>query len=369
MPKKQRYYRRPDGLYETIKTINGKRVAFRGKTCAEVDRKLLEFAEVEEMGRPFEAVIDEWYASIQKSVSEATLRVYSVSLKRLKAKFGAMRMREVRPIDIQRYIHEFERRGYAAQTVSIEISVLKAVFAYAVLCGDCEINPVREVKKSRRLPRQKRSALTEEQERRVERYRGEHWLLGLMLLYTGCRRGELLALTWQDIDREAGVIHVNKKLNYTGRARPHVDHFLKNRNAENNNGDERNVPLLAPLAAALPRNRIGKIFTNDDGEYLSSHEFNSVWRDFCRGVGFVELRQDEEGKEVEAFPITPHCFRHSFATLCYEAGVDPKTAAAYLGDTEAITQRIYTELRNGKHADGVERVNAYLELRAAVENG
>ena len=41
MAKKQKYYQRKDGLFETIKTINGKRVAFRGHSCREVDQKLL----------------------------------------------------------------------------------------------------------------------------------------------------------------------------------------------------------------------------------------------------------------------------------------------------------------------------------------
>ena len=40
---KSKYYKRPDGLFESIRTINGKRVAFRGKTCREVDRKILEY--------------------------------------------------------------------------------------------------------------------------------------------------------------------------------------------------------------------------------------------------------------------------------------------------------------------------------------
>ena len=36
---KDKYYKRPDGLYEVSRTINGKRVRFRGKTCREVDQK------------------------------------------------------------------------------------------------------------------------------------------------------------------------------------------------------------------------------------------------------------------------------------------------------------------------------------------
>ena len=55
----------------------------------------------------------------------------------------------------------------------------------------------------------------------------------------------------------------------------------------------------------------------------------------------------------------------STAPICFEAGVDAKTTAAYIGDTEQVTQAVYTELRERHHADSAERVNAYLELRAA----
>ena len=60
MVKKQKYYQRPDSLFEAIRTINGKRVAFRGKTCREVDRKMLEYREEVSVGRSFSVVADEW---------------------------------------------------------------------------------------------------------------------------------------------------------------------------------------------------------------------------------------------------------------------------------------------------------------------
>ena len=51
MAKKSKYHQRPDGLFEAIRTINGKRVAFRGKSCREVDRKIL-CREASERGIP-----------------------------------------------------------------------------------------------------------------------------------------------------------------------------------------------------------------------------------------------------------------------------------------------------------------------------
>ena len=59
MAKKNRYYVRKDGLHESIRTVNGKRVAFRGKTDREVDRKILEYREKLEQGRTVKEICDE----------------------------------------------------------------------------------------------------------------------------------------------------------------------------------------------------------------------------------------------------------------------------------------------------------------------
>ena len=60
MAKKSKYYVRPDGLHESIRTINGKRVAFRGKTDREVDRKILEYKDRSEKGRTVKEMVEEW---------------------------------------------------------------------------------------------------------------------------------------------------------------------------------------------------------------------------------------------------------------------------------------------------------------------
>ena len=363
MPK-AKYYRRPDGLYETKRTIRGKRVAFRGRTCAEVDKKILEYNVNVSRGRKFPVVADEWYEAVESTVSHNTHRTYSFALRRVKEYFTC-HVGEIRPLDIKRYITEFEGKGYALNTVQIELSVIKQIMSYAVMQGDIDLSPAAEVKHGKHLPKKKRNALTEEQEMMVEAFRGEDWLLGVMLLYTGARRGELLAMNWQDIDREKGVIRINKKLNYGYGNKPVLETFLKNRNKENNDGTSRIVPLLAPLAELLPRNRIGRIFTDENGDYLSGSQVTARWRSYCRAVGLTEWGYDENGNPQETFPITPHCFRHSFTTICYEAGVDAKTTAAFIGDTEQVTQQVYTELRARHHVNSAERVNAYLELRSA----
>ena len=340
-----KYHQRKDGLFESIRTINGKRVAFRGKTCREVDRKILEYNDKQELGRKFPEIADEWEREHEKEVSESTRRVYSFAVKRLKAAFQGLAS-EVRPLDVKRYIAAFEREGRAANSVQIELAVCKMIFAHAVLSGDIDVSPAAEVKRSRGLPAKKREALTEEQEAAVKAagiaQEACWWLFGYLLLYTGMRRGEALALSYSDIDRKAGVIHVNKKLSYAAGQFPKLEANLKSKNGL------RDIPLLPPLAAALPKNRVGLVFPGEDGGFMRASEIQRNWRAYCRDIGLNEIQRTDDGKLVETFPITPHCFRHSFATICYEAGLDPRQAAGILGDTPEVLESVYTHLRDNR---------------------
>lgn len=342
-----KYYQRTDGLYETIRKINGKRVAFRGKTCAEVDRKMIAYQEEAAKGRFVPDLVEAWEREKEAmvaagTIATSTLQTYNAGIKRIKAYFSGIRSGDVTPRDLMRYIRDMEGKGYAGQSVSTELSILKQVFSYAVLMGDIAVSPATEVQKSRRLPKGERRPLTEEEEKKVDQYRGPDWEMGMLLLYTGCRRGELLALTWQDIDRAAGVVHINKKLQMQF-VPPVLDGHLKNR-------ESRNTPLFDRLASVLPRDRIGLIFTDEHGNYLTRNTFLKRWTAYRQAVGLGD-------------DVTPHCFRHSYATLCYESGIDSKACAAFLGDTEEVTRKVYQALRDRHHKTSAAVVNAFIADR------
>lgn len=359
MAKKSKYYVRPDGLHESIRTINGNRVAFRGKTDREVDRKILEYQAQEKNGRKFSEVADEWERNHEKEIAESSRNVYAYAVKRLKTEFGAMLIKDIEPVDIKNYIRAFEAKGYKRDTVQIELSVCKMIFSHAVLKKDIRVSPATEVKKSRGLPTKKREALTEEQEAIVKAagnvQKARWWLFGYLLLFTGMRRGEALALSYKDIDRKAGVIHVTKKLSYACGQYPKLEDHLKSENGR------RDIPLLPPLAEVLPKSRIGLVFPGKDGGYMRASEITKNWRAYCRDVGLNEFQQADDGELLETFPITPHCFRHSFATICYEAGLDPRQAAQILGDTPEVLEGVYTHLREGRRQTAAEKLAAHFE--------
>ena len=358
MAKKAKYHVRKDGLHESIRTINGKRVAFRGKTDKEVDRKILEYREEEERGRTVGKVADEWQAARESEIMEATRVAYKAPLARLLDEMGDRCIRDVKPIQLERLLLDMQAKGYSFGTVKLTLSIIKQVFRWAVVHGDIDVSPAAELRTPRGLPRKERDSLTAEQIRAVTEYRGEGWLLGLMLLYTGCRRGELLALRYEDIDRKAGTITINKKISFaTGQ--PVLEHHTKT------DAGMRTIPLLSPVAEALPKNSIGPIFHEDDGGYLKQHHFSGLFRAVCDGCGLFEVETIERGSavlQVPKYTISPHWFRHTFATICYDAGVDAKSAAAIMGHAdESITIELYTHLTRSREQKSAEKLEAFIK--------
>lgn len=354
MAKKGKFYQRKDGLYEAIRTINGKRVAFRGRTEREVEQKMLDYKEKEERGKMFADVADEWEAEKEHEITEGSRVMYAREVRRAKDFFD-MPVKQMKPIDVKRYLAQMAKKGYSGSVVNAAITTVKQIMSYAVIQGYIEISPATEVRMPKGLPKKKRTALTEEQENIVRQSgidrSAPFWLFPYLLLYTGLRRGEAAALTYADIDRKNMVIHVTKKVNYIHGQRPTLDNFLKSENGL------RDVPLLPPLADALPKNAIGLVFSGKDGGYLKSGDIRTNWEKYCRAVGLV----DDSGDKLE-YPVTPHCLRHSFATICFEAGLDPRSAAKFLGDDVATVEAVYTHLRAGKKESAADKLKKYFAV-------
>ena len=362
---KKKYYVRPDGLHESIRTVHGKRVAFRGKSDREVDKKILEYKETAAKGRKIKEIADEWEREHESEISEGTALAYSKEVKRIKKAFGDFCASEVTPQMLQKDLYQFSKT-HKRSSVQQAKTVLGMVFQHAVISGDIATNPAADLLIPRGTEKgRSRQALTEEQERAViaweSRRNSDNVSLWYFLLFSGLRRGEALALQYSDIDRKENVIHVTKKVNFTNPQHPTVDDFLKSKNGK------RDVPLFRPLADRIPKNRIGLMFPGKSGGLMTAGEFRNNWIHFCREVGFSKTIKNSDGSTTETFAMTPHALRHSFATICYEAGADPRQAAQMLGDTPQVTEEIYTHLRTAKQKIAWEKMDAFISEK--VDSG
>lgn len=340
MARYPKYYVRPDGLHETILRINGKRKAFRGKTDKEVWEKVKAFDReadrIEaEKAAVFEKIADAWWAEIEPTLEHNTQKSYRPALARAKKEFAGRAPGEITAKEIDQYIKDFSATR-ARKTVVTQLQIIRQIFRKAEVDGVISYNPASAVKPPRNLTQTHRDAPLPEQIKLIKKGAGLPFgLFAYLVYYTGCRRGEALALTGADIDRKKNLVHIKKSVYHVGNS-PHIKQPKSDAGC-------RDVPLLPALAKLLPK-KLGKgyLFAEPDGSLLTNDHFTALYDAY---------------RDASGVTVTPHQIRHGYATALLESGVDPKTAQVLLGHAQlSTTMDIYTHVRDGQLKAAAEKM-------------
>ena len=210
-------------------------------------------------------VMEEWKEHHFPSININTRSGYIAPMKSIEAYFGNKHLDEIKPLDIDRFLQELlNEYNMAKQTIKLRLIVLNQVYNFAILNGYIENNPCTPVKVPQRAFTKKRELPPTELINIVKSSKNEEFgLYPLTVLLTGCRKSEVLALRYEDIDYENKTITVNKTIVYDGNI-PIVQPHTKT------DAGNRLVPLLPALEEALPKKRKkGFIFANDENEPLT----------------------------------------------------------------------------------------------------
>ena len=340
MAKYPKYYVRPDGLHETIIRINGKRKAFRGKTDKEVWDKVKAFDREQaqrDAAAPvtFGQIADAWWAEIEPTLEHNTQKSYRPALARAKKEFAGRAPGEITAKEIDQYIKDFSATR-ARKTVVTQLQIIRQIFRKAEVDGVISYNPASAVKPPRNLPQAHRDAPPPEEIQRIkDSVSLPFGLFAYLVYYTGCRRGEALALTGADIDRKKNLVHIKKSVYHVGNS-PHIKQPKSDAGC-------RDVPLLPALAKLLPK-KLGKgyLFAEPDGSLLTNDHYTALYDAY---------------RDASGVTVTAHQIRHGYATALLESGVDPKTIQVLLGHAQlSTTMDIYTHVRDGQLRAAAEKM-------------
>ena len=334
MAKYPKYYVRPDGLHETILRINGKRKAFRGKTDREVWEKVKAFdraaaeAEAQQAAKEattFATLANRWWDEIEPTLEHNSTKNYRPALKRAKDEFGDCQVSEITAQMIDAYIHDFSATR-ARKTAATQLQIIRQILRFAVVQGALPYNPAEALRLPKGLKVTYRMPPDEDQVKLIKAHAKDtpFGLFAALVYYTGCRRGEALALTGADIDRKAKRISITKSVYYVG-------NYAQIKQPKTEKGT-REVPLLDALDKLLPKRLPkGYLFAEPNGEPLTDDHFFDAYKKYQQATGVT---------------VTPHQIRHGYATALYECGVDFKTMQALLGHAQlSTTMDIYTHVR------------------------
>ena len=255
--------------------------------------------------------------------------------------YSSTKVSDIRGEHIQKFYNDLEKEGYAVSSIKIVAAILNGCMERAMKNGLIERNPVTLAE----LPRQKekvtRQAMSREQQELFMKYAKESYLyiFFAVMLRTGMRNGEMRGLKYSDVDKKKNVLHVQRTLKYI-EGQGYFEDTPKTQTSK------RDIPLTEDLVDLLEeqRNYWGfkvermdrYLFCNESGQPLSR---DRVQAEIDRIVKRIKL----DGYD---FPhITPHIFRHTFATRAIEAGMSPQVLKSILGHSSlAMTMDLYSHV-------------------------
>ena len=162
--------------------------------------------------------------------------VSRITRKRLIPFFGSLNLSDITPKDIDDFKVSIARQ-LKPSTVNEYLSILRAILRLAVDWEFLSVSPIRKVKLMRVQKEEPPTLTVAEADRLTDACSDPRLHLFAMIgLHTGLRIGEIVNLTWRDIDLKRGILKV----------RPKKDWVVKDR-------DIRDVPLSDPLGEALAR--------------------------------------------------------------------------------------------------------------------
>ena len=244
-------------------------------------------------------------------------------------------------------IEELTDKKLSNETINHIIFLCGAIFEYMVDSDVIAKNPVKKVSK---MPKDVKESvfLTAEECNKlfeVAKVKNENlYLVLLTSIVTGMRQGEVLALTWDDIDFNSNTISVNKTYSKGVLGKPKT------------NSSIRTVKISPKLAHLLKEHKLkakpsnlNLVFSNEAGNYIDSR--NLVNRFFKPCL-----------KEAELKDITWHELRHSCITALAEEKVNLKSIQKQVGhSSENTTLRIYTHATEKMDSELVDALDKLFE--------
>ena len=287
--------------------------------------------------------------------------------------FGKLQHLEVRVSDVDDFIGMLiNQNKLSASSIEKIVDVLNAAYNWALVREELKTNPVMPIKPTlkKRIKKMEMRTSTEsdvdvlsieEQERFEKTARatdektGEPkysaGVYGLLLLHTGMRVGESLALRWRDVDFVHGTLNIDK-----------------NRSMAKNRSGKENENKYIMHEGTTKNEKARKIELTpealEDLRVIKSRQPNATEEDFVvitqtgqpNTTTNIEHRMEAIYRNAGLMHLKGgvHILRKTFATEMYEKGARVKEIAAYIGDLESTVERYYIAIRKKRTINGKE---------------
>ncbi|MCI9626488.1 MAG: site-specific integrase [Clostridia bacterium] len=354
-------YQRKNGLWVCEITIgydeNKKRIK---KTVSSMDKDKLQKKindlkyknDCHLLTNPSDYTVGEWVSFWldtykRNSIKPTTYDMYKGSIDRyIVPKIGHYKLDKLNPIIIQKFINDISEKGLNAKEGLSQSSVKKVFITLSQACKQAVSanilyqNPCDGVQVPKKAPRESLAFTKEEQNQFLSNCNSETTFENLFVFAfnTGMRLGEMLALTWSDVDFENKTVNINKSISVVN---DYDNPERKSKtiiNTTKTDSGKREIPLTAKAIQCVSVQKLNNkknspfVFYSTAGTPLSKRNIYRAFNSLLK-------------KSNITTHLTVHSMRHSFATRLLEKGADIKTVSELLGHKSIqITLDIYSHV-------------------------
>lgn len=296
--------------------------------------------------------LNEWLELyVKASTKERTYKKYRFQAERyLLPALGEFELEKLSPGELQKFLLSLSGRGLAPNSVNFVVSILKASLKKGVALGVIDRQYSGAIVRPK-IRTGKVTCFTKPEQKKIENYileKRKPLLYGILLcLYTGLRIGELLALTWEDVDFEKGTLSVSKSCHDSWAE----NKYVKVIDTTKTQCSERTIPLpkkIVSILKTLKKTTRAKFVVVGKSEYGA--EIRCYQRTFMTMLKRLNI-------EHHGF----HALRHTFATRAIEVGMDVKTLSEILGHRDpSVTLRRYAHSLSEHKAEMMNKVGRLL---------
>lgn len=302
--------------------------------------------------------------------------------------FGTLQIYNVKKSDVLRYYaYLYEDRKFSVRTIQLYQNLLFPAFQLAVddliirinPCRNCMKDYVRGSMTSTRYPLSKK-----EQNALLDFVKNDsiysvYYPMISFFLGTGCRIGEVLGLTWNDINFEEKTVSINHQAIYKkkdGRFQWYAT-LPKNKKT-------RIIPIQDNLVNILKTHRSNSFFMSKSSSFeidgynnfvfINKHGKlyipNTIVRCF-HGIRDAYNKKEEEDsyykyQEPLLIPdFSPHTLRHTYCTRMAENGMDVKVLQEIMGHSNiSVTMQVYNHVDEERTKNEIDKLDDVLEVNA-----
>lgn len=314
----------------------------------------------------FEQVYKQWFETISSTYKPSTRKaVISKFKKRILPHFGNLKMKDISKSYCQEVINKMATEIKSVQNFKMYVN---QIFEHAVKMEIIATNPLKGVivpkKKEEFIASAADQARNFWEKSEIKKFLGiakrecsmRDYVIFHLLIYTGGRKGEILALRWPDIDFKARTIAFNKTLFHENGE--HISLTSKTSASRRLISiDDTTVGLLKKYRTEQSGGPVVQI-NSKSNEMVFTRSDNTPLR-----LAYLNDKLDEIIKAHQLHPITVHGLRHTHASLLFEAGASIKEVQERLGHSDIkMTMDIYTHVTKTVKEQTASRFEKFMEL-------